>query len=138
MKNYLKSFRALSHLMVSMVLISLIMSFSACSSDPTLPKARVTVYENLHTDTSIIEIPVPNAKIWFNPPAAASQEDIVKHTRFPKLTDVRGQVTYEIAVEAMVDVLVEQEKDGKKRFGNGTLVFYFDSVYQEKIELKPW
>ncbi len=111
---------------------------AACYPDPALPRANVRVYELVETDTAVIEVPVPNALVRFNPPAGASQEDVVKHSLFPKLTDVRGEVNYELPVEAMIEVLVEQELDGKKRSATGTLLFYFDSVYHEKIALKAW
>lgn len=114
--------------------VSLVLT--SCDADPAPPKAIVTVIEKIPTDTIPLVKAVVNAKVWFTPPAGASQPDVVQYVQFPQLTDARGQVTYELKYESVMDYKVEHEVNGVKRFGSGTLIFNENEVYYDTIEIK--
>jgi len=118
-----------------LVLCCLSIFMSSCNEDPIPPKAVVTVVEWIPTDTIPFMQPVVNAKVWFIPPAGASQPDVVANTITPRLTDARGQVSYQLTYESVIDIKVEQDIDGVKRFGYGTLVFTENEVYYDTITL---
>lgn len=124
------------------VLTVLLLAFTAgwfltsCDADPAPPKAIVTVIEKIPTDTIPLVKPVVNAKVWFTPPAGASQPDVVEYMQIPRLTDARGQVTYELKYESVIDYKVEHELNGVKRFGFSTLIFNENEVYYDTIEIK--
>jgi hypothetical protein len=109
---------------------------TSCDDNPTPPKAIVTVIELIPTDTIPTVKAVSNAKVWFTPPAGASQPDVVQFTQTPRLTDARGQVNYELKYESVIDYKVEHEVDGVKRFGFSTLIFSENEVYYDTIEIK--
>lgn len=113
----------------------LFISMTSCNDEPAPPKAVVTVIEWIPTDTIPYSQPVVNAKVWFIPPAGASQPDVIANTITPRLTDARGQVNYQLTYESVIDIKVEQDVNGVKRFGYGTLVFTEDEIYYDTIQL---
>jgi len=118
-----------------LVVCCLAVFMTSCKEDPIPPKAVVTVIEWIPTDTIPYSQPVVNAKVWFIPPAGASQPDVIANTTTPRLTDARGQVNYQLTYESVIDIKVEHEVEGVKRFGYGTLVFTENEIYYDTIQL---
>ena len=103
---------------------------TSCKEDVP-PKAVIYVYK---LDLAGNELPVRDCKVTLNPPADATQPDLLEYTSKPLLTDYYGKVEYEFNYEGIIPVIAEKG-DGEASCGQGVIVLKMNEVYEESIRL---
>lgn len=103
---------------------------TSCKEDVP-PKAQIFVYK---LDPTGNQLPVSNCEVTLNPPADATQPDLLEYTSKPKLTDIHGMVEYEFKYEGIIPVIAKKG-DGEESCGQGVIVLKMNEVYEESIRL---
>jgi len=103
---------------------------TSCKEDVP-PKAIITVYK---LDPNGNQLPVSNCEVTLDPPADATQPDLLEYTSKPKLTDIHGQVEYEFKYEGIIPVIAKKG-DGAESCGKGVIILKINEIYEESIRL---
>ncbi len=103
---------------------------TSCEED-TNPKAVIFVYK---LDPNGNQLPVSNCEVTLDPPADATQPDLLEYTSKPKLTDIHGMVEYDFKYEGIIPVKA-QKGDGAESCGQGVIILKVNEVYEESIRL---
>ncbi len=129
--------KRLKHILSLFILLAILGGFLYSCDEDKNPRAVVTVVYNKLTDTGFVQIPVGNARVWFNPPENASQPDIVKYVKVPELTDIRGQAEFETNTEAIIELIAKgEDSTGTTKEGAGVIVLLKNETYYETIILE--